>query len=111
MNSDLKKRDVRRRRRALRVRKGVRGSAAKPRLCVSKTNLHVSAQLIDDEAGVTVASVGTMTKEFRASNLGRKSKASARQVGAKLAELAQAKNIQTVVFDRGHYKYHGILAE
>ncbi len=52
-----------------------------------------------------------MTKEFRNMKLGRKSKESARQVGIKLAELAKAKNIQRVVFDRGHYKYHGVLAE
>jgi large subunit ribosomal protein L18 len=80
-------------------------------MCVLKTNLHISAQIIDDEAGITIASAGTMTKDFRNQKLGRKSKESARQVGVKLAELAKAKNIQCVVFDRGHHKYHGVLAE
>lgn len=111
MNNELNKRDVRRKRRKQRIRKAVRGTTQRPRLCVFKTNLHISAQIIDDEAGTTLVSAGTMTKDFRNKNLGRKSKESARQVGIKLAELAKAKNIQCVVFDRGHYKYHGVLAE
>ena len=111
MNSEIKKRDVRRHRRAMRIRKGVRGNAVKPRLCVSKTNMHISAQLIDDEAGVTVACAGTMTKAFRGTSFTRKSKEAARQVGVKIAELAKQKNINAAVFDRGHHKYHGILAE
>jgi large subunit ribosomal protein L18 len=111
MNNEKNKRDIRRERRKMRIRKAVRGNAEKPRLCVFKTNLHISAQIIDDEAGITLASAGTMTKDFRNQKLGRKSKESARQVGVKLAELAKAKNIQRVVFDRGHYKYHGVLTE
>lgn len=111
MNNEINKRNVRRFRRKLRIRKSVRGTAQRPRMCVLKTNLHISAQIIDDEAGITLASAGTMTKDFRNQKLGRKSKESARQVGIKLAELAKAKNIQCVVFDRGHHKYHGVLAE
>lgn len=111
MNNEIKKRDVRRHRRVMRVRKGLRGNAVKPRLCVSKTNKHISAQLIDDEAGVTLASAGTMTKAFRSTEFTSKSKAAARQVGIKLAELAKQKKIDSAVFDRGHHKYHGILAE
>lgn len=104
-------RDQRRIRRSWRVRKHVRGSAIKPRLSVFKSNQHIFAQLIDDEAGVTLASAGTVMKEFRAKNLGRKSKEAARQIGALLAEAAKGRNIQHVVFDRGRYKYHGLLAE
>lgn len=111
MNNEINKRNVRRFRRKLRIRKAVRGTAQRPRLSVLKTNQHISAQIIDDEAGITLASAGTMTKEFRNQKLGRKNKESARQVGVKLAELAKAKNIQCVVFDRGYYKYHGVLAE
>ena len=111
MNNEINKRNVRRLRRKLRIRKAVRGTAQKPRLSVLKTNQHISAQIIDDEAGITLASAGTMTKEFRNRKLDRKNKQSAREVGVKLAELAKAKNIQCVVFDRGHYKYHGVLAE
>lgn len=111
MNNEIKKRDVRRHRRTMRVRKAVRGTADKPRLCVSKTNRHISVQLIDDLNGITLASAGTMTKDFRNQDLARKSKTSARQVGIKLAELAKAKNVQCIIFDRGHHKYHGLLAE
>jgi large subunit ribosomal protein L18 len=111
MNNEISKRNVRRFRRKARIRKAVRGTSQRPRLCVLKTNMHISAQIIDDEAGITLASAGTMTKDFRNQKLGRKSKESARQVGVKLAEFAKTKNIQCVVFDRGHYKYHGVLAE
>lgn len=110
MNNELGKRNVQRNRRKLRVRKKVRGSAERPRLCVLKTNQHISAQIIDDDAGITLVSAGTMMKAFRDKNLGRKSKESARQIGIHLAELAKAKQIQSVVFDRGSYKYHGVLA-
>lgn len=111
MNNEINKRNVRRLRRKMRIRKAVRGTGQRPRLSVLKTNLHISAQIIDDEAGVTLVSAGTMTKEFRNRKLDRKSKESAREVGVKLAELAKTKNIECVVFDRGHYKYHGVLAE
>lgn len=110
MNNELSKRNIQRSRRKLRVRKKVRGSAERPRLCVLKTNQHISAQIIDDDAGVTLVSAGTMMKVFRDKNLGRKSKESARQIGIHLAEMAKAKQIQSVVFDRGPYKYHGVLA-
>jgi len=111
MNNELNKRNVQRRRRKLRVRKSVRGTAERPRLCVLKTNQHISAQIINDETGMTLVSMGTTTKEFRSQKLGRKSKEAARQVGVKLAALAKEKDIQSVVFDRGHYRYHGVLAE
>lgn len=111
MIKDLQKRDVRRKRRVMRVRKRVRGNHLKPRLCVFKSNKHLSAQLIDDENGVTLASAGTMTKEFRKGKEGKKSIESARSIGTQIAELAKGKNIQNVIFDRGHRKYHGLLAE
>ncbi len=111
MIKDLIKRNERRARRSMRVRKNVRGTAAKPRLSVLKSNRHICAQLIDDESGLTLASAGTVTKEFRDRQLGRKSKESARQVGVRLAELAKQKEILSAVFDRGFNKYHGLLAE
>jgi large subunit ribosomal protein L18 len=111
MIKDLIKRNERRLRRCMRVRKNVRGTAAKPRLSVLKSNRHICAQLIDDESGLTLASAGTVTKEFRDRQLGRKSKESARQVGVRLAELAKQKEISSAVFDRGFNKYHGLLAE
>ena len=96
--------------RAIRVRKHVRGTAEKPRLTVMKSNQHIAVQLIDDEQAVTLASASTLMKELRSKKLGR-TKEGAKQVGAKIAELAKAKEIQAVVFDRGHYKFHGLIAE
>lgn len=111
MINDLNKRNVRRRRRLLRVRRQVRGTAGKPRLSVFKSNKHIFAQLIDDEKGITIASAGTVMKQLRDKKLGKRSKGSARQVGVMIAEAAKQKNIQIVVFDRGFNKYHGLLAE
>lgn len=110
MINDLIKRNERRSRRALRVRKQVRGTAEKPRLSVFKSNKHIFAQLINDEKGLTVASAGTVMKEFRNKNLGKKSKDAAHLVGVQLAEAAKQMNISGVVFDRGFNKYHGLLA-
>ncbi len=111
MINNLKKRQVRRRRRVLRVRRQVKGTAEKPRLSVFKSNKHIFAQLIDDDKGVTIASAGTVTKELRDQKLGKRSKESARKVGMLIAEAAKQKNIVNVVFDRGFNKYHGLLAE
>jgi large subunit ribosomal protein L18 len=101
----------RRRKRALRVRKHVRGTSTKPRLCVVKTNKHIQAQLIDDETGTTLVSVSTLSKELRQTEFNRKNKVSARKLGEWILEIAKSKNIKEVVFDRGPSKYHGILAE
>ncbi len=111
MINNLKKRQVRRRRRVLRVRRQVKGTAEKPRLSVFKSNKHLLAQLIDDDKGVTIVSAGTVTKELRDQKLGKRSKESARKVGMMIAEAAKQKNIVNVVFDRGFNKYHGLLAE
>ncbi len=111
MINELNKRSVRRRRRMLRVRRQVRGTADKPRLTVFKSNKHIFAQLIDDDKGITVASAGTIMKQLRDKKLGKRSKDAARQVGAMIAEAAKQKNILNVVFDRGFNKYHGLLAE
>ncbi len=111
MINELNKRNVRRRRRMLRVRRQVRGTADKPRLTVFKSNKHIFAQLIDDDRGITVASAGTIMKQLRDKKLGKRSKDAARQVGAMIAEAAKQKNILNVVFDRGFNKYHGLLAE
>ncbi len=109
MEKALIKRNGRRQRRIFRVRKHVRGSAEKPRLCVYKTNQHISAQIIDDDNQITIVSAGTQHKDF--GKKGGKSKETARQVGALLAKKAKDKSISVVVFDRGRYKFHGIIAE
>jgi large subunit ribosomal protein L18 len=102
---------VKRHKRALRVRKHLYGTAAKPRLCVVKTNQHIQVQLIDDDAGATLGQTATFAKEFRNTEFAAKNKNSARKLGETIAEIAKKKNIKTVIFDRGPFKYHGILAE
>jgi len=96
--------------RALRVRKHIHGTALKPRMCVVKSNKHVQVQLIDDDNHETLASIGTFSKEFKNTEFARKNKASAAKLGEIIAQLAQKKNIKEIVFDRGPFKYHGILA-
>lgn len=97
--------------RALRVRKKLRGTTSRPRLSVFKSNCHLSVQLIDDEKGKTLGTVSTFGKNYRDTEFNRKNKASARKLGEHIAEIAKAMNIKEVVFDRGPFKYHGVLAE
>lgn len=111
MRNEILKRQKVRNTRSMRVRKKVRGTSAKPRMCVVKTNNHIQVQLIDDEAQVTLASTSTFSKEFKNTEFGKKNKTSAKKLGEKIAELAGTKSIKEVVFDRGPFKYHGILAE
>lgn len=108
MHLNLKKKATIRKKRALRVRKKLRGTSERPRLSVSKTLNHIGAQLIDDEKGITLASYSTLVKELKGK---KKSKENARLVGEKIGELAKEKSIDRVVFDRGRFKYHGIIAE
>lgn len=110
MESQLAKRNQQRIRRALRVRKHVRGTSEKPRLTVQKSNQHLYAQLIDDEKSITLASFSTMNKGYKGKDA-KKSKEAAKMIGAKIAEIAKGKQIKTIVFDRGRLKFHGIIAE
>lgn len=108
-NTIAKNRKIRLKR-AMRNRKHLRGSGTKPRLCVVKSNKHIQVQIIDDEAGTTLGSTSTFSSEFRGSEFAKKNVNSAKRLGEKIAEIAKAKNIKEVVFDRGPSKYHGILA-
>lgn len=108
MDKNLKKRNERRERRAKSVRSKVRGSATKPRLSVRRSNRHLFVQLIDDENFVTIAGMGTAGKN---SPFGKKSKEAARKIGEKIAQIAKEKKIEKAVFDRGYYKFHGLIAE
>jgi large subunit ribosomal protein L18 len=96
-------RDAKRLRRRRRVRAKVRGTAERPRLAVFRSNKGVQAQLIDDVAGRTLAAVNWTEKDLR--ELGRMEQAT--RAGALLAERAKAASVETVVFDRGGYRYHG----
>ncbi len=111
MESNVLERKRKRATRALRVRKQLRGTLQKPRLCVVKSNKHITAQLIDDDRGITLASVSTMSKEMKGKKLASKSKEAAKALGSSIAQLALEKQVATVIFDRGPFKYHGIVAE
>jgi large subunit ribosomal protein L18 len=91
-----------RERRKVRIRKKVTGTAARPRLSVFRSTKHIYAQVIDDEQGVTLASASTVQTEAT----GKKS-VRAQAVGKAVAEACKQKNITTVVFDRGGFRYHG----
>ncbi len=109
MESQLKVRNQQRGRRVLRVRKRLHGSSEKPRLCVFRSNRHVGAQLIDDEKHETLLGVSTLSKDLKGDKRTRKELA--RELGKRIGEAAVKKKISRVVFDRGQYKYHGIVAE
>ena len=94
-------------RRHFRVRKRVTGTPARPRLVVTRSARHITAQVVDDTAGHTLASASTL--ELRTTGEGDKS-ALARQVGALVAQRAKEAGIDAVVFDRGGNKYHGRIA-
>ena len=94
-------------RRHERVRRTIRGTAERPRLCVFKSLNHIYAQVIDDEAGRTLASASTLSKELKAPETRVKKTEAAKAVGTLVAERAMAANIQAVVFDRAGYPYHG----
>lgn len=97
-----------RKRRHIRVRKKISGTAARPRLVVTRSARHIVAQIVDDTVSRTLASASTMEKDVRALS-GDKS-AKAKRVGELVAERAKAAGVDTVVFDRGGNKYHGRVA-
>ena len=94
-------------RRHARVRRRVHGTAARPRLCVFRSSKHIYAQLIDDDAGVTLASASDLAGVEVQEDDGSGKTARGAAVGRKLAEAAKAQQIDAAVFDRGGYKYHG----
>jgi large subunit ribosomal protein L18 len=101
-------RTVGRRRRHLRVRKKVEGSALRPRLVVSRSARHVFVQVVDDSTGRTLASASTMEADLRTAGADKTAKA--RKVGELVAERAKAAGVAQVVFDRGGNRYHGRVA-
>ncbi|QXE27456.1 50S ribosomal protein L18 [Chlamydia buteonis] len=110
MENSLFKKSEKKVRRALRVRKVLRGSSLKPRLSVVKTNKHIYVQLIDDSIGKTLASVSTMAKSNKAAGLIKKNQGVAKALGVQIAEIGKSLQVDRVVFDRGPFKYHGIIA-
>jgi large subunit ribosomal protein L18 len=95
-------------RRQVRVRKKIFGAPERPRLVVSRSAKHISAQVIDDTLGRTLVSASTMEADVRLAS-GDKS-AKAKHVGETLAARAKAAGIENVVFDRAGHRYHGRIA-
>jgi large subunit ribosomal protein L18 len=90
-------------RRRRRVRAKIRGSATRPRISVFRSNRGIFAQLIDDDTGRTIASVNWIEDDLR----GLKRMEQATRAGTLLADRAKAAGVDTAVFDRGGYQYHG----
>ena len=96
-----------RKRKHVRVRKKISGTADCPRLCVYRSNSHIYAQIIYDEAGVTLVSASSLDKDIKGELSNGSNIQAASAVGKLVAERAAAKEIKDVVFDRGGYLYHG----
>ena len=103
-----KDKNIQRLKRHVRVRAKISGTGERPRLMVYRSNAHIYAQIIDDEKGVTLCAAASNEKGFE--GIGS-NKEAAKKVGEKIAERALAKGIETVVFDRGGYIYHGRVSE
>ncbi len=109
MTTIAAKRRESRLRRHRRVRKKIHGTAERPRLAVYRSNKHLSVQLIDDDAGRTIASASSLEKDFRAQGAGS-TVAAAAKVGSLIAQRAKQAGVSKVVFDRGGFLYHGRIA-
>jgi large subunit ribosomal protein L18 len=103
MSAATRKRQARHRR----LRKKISGTPERPRLAVHFSQRHITAQVIDDTASKTVASVHTTESEIRSDKKTRANVPTATKVGKLIAERGLKKNVKRVVFDRGGYKYHG----
>jgi len=88
-----------------RIRRKVRGDSERPRLAVYRSLNHIYAQVVDDQLGQTIVSASTTEKDLRGATGGNVE--AARRIGKVIAERALAKGIESVVFDRGGYLYHG----
>ena len=94
--------------RHMRIRTNLSGTAQKPRMCVFRSNKYIYVQIIDDVAGKTLAQASTLDKEVKTKHA---NKEAAKEVGALIAKRALDKKIESVVFDRGGYIYHGVVKE
>ena len=99
-NKELKRKRIR-----LSLRKKIKGTAARPRLSVFKSNKSVYCQLIDDVNGTTLAQAQSRDGDLSKGNR----KEQAELVGQSIAEKAKGINVETIVFDRGGYPYHGVV--
>jgi large subunit ribosomal protein L18 len=93
--------------RKLRIRKKISGTSARPRLSVFRTSRHIYAQVVDDNAGHTLASASTLSKDFVPGDEKLSKTEAAKKVGILVGQICKEKQITTVVFDRNGYIYHG----
>jgi len=106
MLQKMLEKDRKRLRRKVHIRKRVSGTAERPRMTVTKSNRHLSIQIVDDTKGCTLASASTLEKELR--NI-KATVEGAGQLGEIMGKRLLEKNIKSVVFDRNGYLYHGIV--
>ena len=92
-----------------RTRQQLRGTASRPRLAVFRSLRHVYAQVIDDDRGVTIASVSTLEKASAGDLKSTSSREAAKRIGELIAERAKSQGVDAVVFDRGGFQYHGVI--
>jgi large subunit ribosomal protein L18 len=90
-----------------RIRKKISGTPFRPRLAVFRSQSHIYAQVIDDEAGKTLAHASSLDKDLRADKKKGATVDAAKAVGSLIATRAKEKGVDTVVFDRGGFQYHG----
>ena len=109
MSKTAQERRTSRMRRHRRVRKKIHGTSERPRLAVFRSNKHITVQVIDDDAGVTLVSASTTEPDVRSAGSGGSVEAATR-IGTLVAERAVAAGVRRVVFDRGGYAYHGRIA-
>ncbi|MBM4446428.1 MAG: 50S ribosomal protein L18 [Chloroflexi bacterium] len=96
-----------RKRRHVRVRAKLSGTATRPRLCVFRSLKHIYAQVVDDSIGQTLVSASSLDSEIRDKITGKRKTESAELVGSLVAQRTLNKGIKQISFDRGGYKYHG----
>ena len=101
-------RKMERTRRHIRVRTKISGTAERPRFCVYRSNTNLYVQIVDDVAGNTLVAASTLDKEVKTKHA---NKEAAKELGTLIAKKAADKKIETVVFDRGGYIYHGVVKE
>ncbi|MEM1023456.1 MAG: 50S ribosomal protein L18 [Myxococcota bacterium] len=111
MQRKIRDDNIRRRvRRALKIRRAMSGTAERPRLAVYRSAKHIYAQLIDDVGGKTLVATSTLSKNVRTQVGNLKKADAAEKVGEDLAKLAKEKGIESCVFDRKGWPYHGRIA-
>jgi large subunit ribosomal protein L18 len=104
---DTTNKQIRRHRRQLRVRRRHMGTVERPRLAVFRSSKHIYAQIIDDLAGKTLVAASTAEADVRSQVKSGSNKKAAEIVGSVLGKRAKEEGIESVAFDRRHYKYHG----